>query len=187
MTKNKLAMDHQVRVAKVSISPSAFRGQGKKGLIQNTRRYLENINLNEFAKHLENGQYSDYLDQETKKLHKSVSTYSCQWGTARKGLNIFFRDVLYNSFFFKTLKLKFEYGNQMEIPLDSKTMKEIREKFTDLDLQSKKLKRPTETAIIRLTPTLSRIYQEAATAIAKISYPGYTRVDLDMEFWTKEK
>ncbi len=92
---NDIFFDHLKRQIKVSISTSAFRNQGKSGLIHHTQEYLyKGINLNDFARSLKNKNFDSYLDRQTFLLAKSARKYKCKWGTARKGLNIFFRDVL---------------------------------------------------------------------------------------------
>lgn len=188
--KNNPYSDAQrLRLAKVSISTSAFRGQGKSGLIRFTQRYLvKKVCLHEMSESLKSGSYEQYLDNETMKLKRAAASYDCQWGTARKGLNIFFRDVLYNSYFFQKLKLSFSHGHQMEIPLDSKTMRKIRSGLSELKKHDLKLVQPKRTTIIGLDKKNSKAYQEAATKIAKLNsqYAGYTRVDLDMKFWAED-
>lgn len=178
--------DHKRKLAKTSISTSAFRNQGDPGLIRLTQDYIfNNIDLEKFEKSLRAEKYKLYLDEQTKLLKRAALKRKCKWGTARKGLNIFFRDVLYNSYFFKKYSLKFEYGHQLEIPLDSKTMVKIRQKFKKNNLEKFGYILPTRSTIIGLGQSVSDIYQTAATKIAEIEYDGYTRVDLDMEFWAE--
>lgn len=184
-TSKRLFKDHVSRLVKVSISTSAFRNQGKPDLIKDTRKHIQdNVDLFKFSNALKNRRYERYLNSETDKLCKAVRSRGCRWGTARKGLNIFFRDVLYNSFFFEELGLKFEYGDQLEIPLDSKTMGKILKLYKENDF--KNLIKPSKTTIIKLNADNSKNYQIAAAQITKqISvYKGYRRVDLDMEFWS---
>lgn len=177
--------DHKRRIAKMSISTSAFRRQGKKGLIRFTQEHIySNIDLHAFATSLKKGRYETFLDKETYRLVAASKKYGCRWGTARKGLNIFFRDVLYNSFFMKELKLSLKHGWHLEIPLDSKTMGRIRQLHRETHLKGLGYAMPESTSIVALHPENSTRYQRAATAIAKIRYKKYTRVDLDMEFWT---
>ncbi|WP_041577838.1 hypothetical protein [Bdellovibrio bacteriovorus] len=183
--KTSYFKDHKRRLAKMSISTSAFRRQGKQGLIRFTQNYInERIDLHTFAKALRSGNYQKYLDKQTLLLVQAAKKYNCRWGTARKGLNIFFRDVLYNSYFINELKLNLNHGWHLEIPLDSKTMSQIRRLHKSENLQSLGFATPQTTSIIALHPENSLKYQIAATAIAKAKYQKHTRVDLDMEFWT---
>lgn len=187
--KTKIYKDHTDRLVKISISTSAFRNQGKTGLIKETRKYIKSsVKLKEFAEALRKNRYDAYLDLNTSKLCKALRKHNCRWGTARKGLNIFFRDVLYNSFFFKELKLCFEYGDQLEIPLDSKTMGKIRRLYVENNFKQFELVKPRTTTIIALDSENSRSFQKIAAEIAKRlpKYRSYRRVDLDMEFWTEE-
>jgi len=178
--------DHKRKLAKTSISTSAFRNQGESGLIRLTQDYIiKNIDLEKFEKSLRTKKYKVYLDEQTKLLKRAALNKNCKWGTARKGLNIFFRDVLYNSYFFKKYSLKFEYGHQLEIPLDSKTMIKIGQKFKKNNLKNLGYTLPLRSTIIGLSQSVSDVYQAAATKIAEIEYDGYTRVDLDMEFWAE--
>lgn len=179
--------DHQkLRLTKVSISNSAFRNQGKSGLIKAARIFIyKNIDLNEFSVSLKNKTYKRFLDSSTNKLLKSLSAYDCRWGTARKGLNIFFRDVLYNSYFYKELKLNFRYGSQLEIPLDSKTMTSLLKNYKYSNSE-KYLEKPILTSIVQLDKNNSEKFQLLAEEIAKNRYAGYSRVDLDMEYWASD-
>lgn len=179
--------NHQkLRIAKVAISTSAFRNQGSKGMIRAARQFIVRfISLDDFASSLKNNTYNAYLDKCTAKFHRSLIPFGCKWGTARKGLNIYFRDILYNSYFYEELSLHFKYGAQLEIPLDSKTMKKILEHFDQIEL-SDEFKRPRLSAIVNLDKTNTKLFQNAATEIAKRKYRGYSRVDLDMEFWSTD-
>ncbi len=42
---------------------------------------------------------------------------------------------------------------------------------------------PQKTTIVKLDQKKSKVYQLAATKIAKSEFIGYTRADLDMKFW----
>ena len=177
--------NHRInQMLKISISVSAFRNQGKTGLIAAARKYISNnVDLRDFAKALNKGKYKDYLDETTKGLHRALKGKNCRWGTARKGLNIYFRDVFYSQFFYKSLKLKDRYGWDLEIPLDNKTMARIR---MDLRELYPLVKLPKKVRIVQLTPEDSRQFQLAAHLIAKEKYQGYTRVDLDLIFWSED-
>jgi hypothetical protein len=97
--------------------------------------------------------------------------YAPYWGTARKSLNLFFRDALYNFYLRKECGLE-KFEKYMEIPLDSFVGKELREEDRGL---------PRWDAVIRLTPEVSAQFQGVASRVAKRE--GTARVHLDVLYW----
>jgi hypothetical protein len=95
------------------------------------------------------------------------------WGAARKALNLFLRDVLYNHYLSQHFRFR-RIEKWLEVPLDSYTAKGIREKYG-----SKKL--PPWKGIKYLTPEVSQAYQDAATKLASDS--KFARVHLDVLYW----
>jgi hypothetical protein len=127
-----------------------------KGYLDNIRQFLKKIDLEDFGK--ENpSQFPQMLDGLTEKLRRHMPTGARYWSTARKCLNLFFRDALYNFYLRKEYGLE-KFERYMEIPLDSNVGKKLREEDKGL---------PRRDAVIRLTPEVSAQFQEMATRIAK--------------------
>src|SRR5688572_26611004 len=98
MTETEFLLSIKKRVAQTCIGASAIRNQGEAGLIEPLRFYFQHgINLQTFFSAIEDEhQYSKYLNRHTTLVLKKLPVQS--WGAARKGLNLFFRDVVYNKF-----------------------------------------------------------------------------------------
>jgi len=183
MNKNPVIYHHQVRIANLAVSPSSFRNQGKKNTIQETRNLLYKIDLNEFKKSLEENNFATYLDETTNLiLSKLDSNLDVKWGTIRKGLNIFFRDIMYNHYLVTTLNISFSYLSQLELPLDSYTGHGVVDDIAKL--QGTKLK---WTTIKELTPEKSKQIQEYAETVSKNIHHLDAKVDLDLVYWRRSK
>jgi hypothetical protein len=141
-----------------------------KGYLDNIREFLKEIDLADIGKE-DPSQFPQVLDDLTKKLRRHMPRYAPYWGTARKCLNLFFRDALYNFYLRKEYGLK-KFEKYLEIPLDSYVGKELRKEDKVL---------PSWDAVIRLTPEVSSQFQEVATKIAKRE--GTARVHLDVVYW----
>lgn len=175
---------HQKRIATIVISSSSFRSQGPKGLISDTRLELSKIDLGQFANSLKTGGYRKYLDQMTRQVLKAVNKgQKIKWGTIRKGLNLFYRDISLSIFFQKELNLKSDYFKQLEIPLDSYSGKAISQLIAQIDSDFEKLRWST---IGNVTPEISEKYQLAAEIIAKKLFPKLQVVELDIVFWDRD-
>jgi hypothetical protein len=103
-------------------------------------------------------------------LQKELPRPAASWGLARKLLNIFIRDCVYDSY------LRRAYGLQAiesacEIPLDSITATQIRRKSPGV---------PQWRGVKYVTPEVSAQYQEAARAIAQKK--GVSTLHLDA-YW----
>jgi len=167
------------RIAQISVGPSALRNQGAKGIIDICRYYFENsIELSEFRTHLESGSYKSYLDSNTTVLLNKFPVDCKSWGAARKGLNLFFREVVYNTYLANHLQIPVNFENngkllsQLEVPLDKDVATGLRSKFPDL---------PKWKSIRSLTAEESEVFQRNAKVYAReLKVP---RVHLDLEFW----
>ena len=98
---------------------------------------------------------------------------NCQidWGVARKCLNLFFRDSLYN-FYLRTEYDLTKFEPFLEIPLD---------RFVGDALWEKDMSLPRWKTVKGLTPGDSAKFQAAALRIAELE--GTHRVHLDMVFF----
>jgi len=113
----------QHRAARVAVTASATRGQGK-GVVDCARGFLAALTLGRFGTDDERG-FVRQLDMATKDLHACLPKRAASWGLARKLLNIFLRDSLYTSYLAKAHGLA-AAERLLEIPLDSITSKRIR-------------------------------------------------------------
>ena len=97
-----------VRVASVSVSASALRGQGAKGVVAAARKSLVDVNLRSF-KGLTPSGFRRRLDAETEQVRRRLPAKARHWGAARKALNIYLRGVVYNRHlcaFYKLAKIE---------------------------------------------------------------------------------
>lgn len=169
------------RLSQTSVGASAIRNQGGAGLIQALRYYFENkIDLAEFITSLPNEQaFSQFLDVHTLYVLALFPKKAQSWGAARKGLNLFFRDVVYSKFFsdhfgIPTDFYEFnEYIKQLEVPLDKNVAFGIIKDSTE--------NVPHWISIRSLSPELSNRYQELAKAIA--DKKRIARANLDLIYW----
>jgi hypothetical protein len=104
------------------------------------------------------------------------------WGSARKFLNIFLRDCLYNYLLRESYKLS-RWEPWLEVPLDKQVAIGLRNEFErifNVDVRLD-LGLPRWHTIIDLSQTDSEIYQNMAYEIAerKHTYP----VHLDLIYW----
>jgi len=173
------------RIAQVSIGSSAIRNQGGSGLIDILRRYLEkDINPKEFFKVLKSKRlYQIFLDCHTKSILKKFPPGAKSWGAARKGLNLFLRDLVYSGYFSTKYKLPDDYSRlnefikHMEVPLDRDVVTGIQRDSNDV--------LPRWTGIKNLTPDVSKIFQQQAEVIA--SKRKTARIHLDLLYWRENK
>ncbi len=97
------------------------------------------------------------------------------WGAARKGLNLFFRDVIYNYYLRQKLDINDNshvHLQNLEVPLD---------KDVALGLKNNKSNLDKWVSIKSLTKEISDKYQNAAKEIAVEK--GVLRIHLDLEYW----
>ena len=171
------------RVAQTSVGPSAIRNQGASGLITISRNYFEkNIDLTEFRKNLTADSYADYLDKLTTDLRGRFPDGGKSWGAARKGLNLFFRDVVYNKYLADLLDIPGDYKENLkalinlEVPLDRDVATGLNKTFDDL---------PRWTTIKDLNEKQSKFFQNKALIHA--DKKGIARIHLDLEFWRSDR
>jgi hypothetical protein len=96
------------------------------------------------------------LEAATRQLQAALPRRAASWGVARKLLNIFLRDCLYNTYLTKAYGLK-RAERYFEVPLDSITAGHLRDKVPEL---------PRWRGVKYLTPEVSAAYQTAAQFIA---------------------
>ena len=181
LSKDLIKAIHR-RVAQVSIGPSSLRNQGAPGVVDHCRNYFETkIPLESFANALKDkGAYAKWLNRHTLALRDTLPEAAGHWGAARKGLNLFLRDVCYNTVLAEHIGIPgniraFNAAIQwLEVPLDKDVAKGIQAKYPHL---------PRWTGIRHVTPEESKQYQKAALDWADKQHT--VRVHLDLALWRK--
>ena len=180
MTEKEFIDRIKKRLSIIAVGASALRNQGAPGIVEKSRNYFYGISLDEYFKKLPHqDKYSKFLDDHTTQLVKTYPKDGKSWGAARKGLNLFFREVAYNKFFSDHYKLPTEYikfneaVKHLEVPLDKDVAKGI---YND-----KKGILPKWTSIKKLTKEDSDLYQKEALNIAQKARTA--RINLDIKYW----
>jgi hypothetical protein len=161
----------QKRVAETAVGPSALRNQGNEGVVSQTREHLKTLDLATFVKPSER-RFRAVLDRETEALRRSLPARAKHWGTARKALNLFLRDVLYHRYLCDHYRFS-RIEDWLEVPLDSNVAEGLAEAYLD-DL-------PPWPGIKYLRANQSLIYQQAARRVALSA--DISPVHLDVYWW----
>jgi hypothetical protein len=158
----------QKRVANGAVGPSTIRGMAPAGTAEIIKDYLQKVKISSFRADSESG-FTRKLDAATEKLLAALPPDAKHWGMARKCVNIFLRDCLYNRYLCNYYKLQ-HMEEWLEIPLDSHVGKGLILHCQNLDL-------PPWGRVISLSREHSRHYQQAALSLAKEK--GVARIHLD--------
>jgi hypothetical protein len=161
----------QRMVAFTAVGPSAVRGQGK-GVLRASQDFCSHIALGRVSKSSAKA-YQLWLDRQTELLLNILPIKNRPWGAARKAINLFLRDALYNKYLSKRFNLQ-SIEAWFEIPLDSAVAK-------GLKLRSNRGELPGWPGLKNLRPNISESFQIFASkqALSK----GIARVHLDMYLW----
>jgi hypothetical protein len=116
MKKEDLKLLHH-RIAHFALGPSTLWNQGAKGVLKKAREHLKGVHLKYFSKKTCD-EFRRALDKETERLRKNLPKGAQNWGAARKALNIFLRDVLYNYHLSTEYRLR-PIEKWLEVPLES--------------------------------------------------------------------
>jgi hypothetical protein len=162
----------QTRVARVAISASTARGR-PSGTVPAAREFLAAINLQSFAQ-LQERAFARRLDRLTATLCAVLPDQSASWGFARKFLNIFLRDSLYDAHLSRTFRLA-RIERWLEVPLDGDVGRSLLAEPEGASL-------PRWTAIYKLDPATHLAYQQVASRVA--ARKGIARVHLDLLYWS---
>ena len=174
------------RIAQTTISAQAMRKQGPPKMVEVCRHYLEmEISIEEFFECLPDEElYLKFLDRHTDRLRKSFPLGGRQnWGAARKAINLFLREIVYNNYFAILYKLPVSYHRNnlhirnLEVPLDSHVAKGIIKDAKKTDLKWISIK--------SLDKNKSTTFQAQAQAIAKKE--NIARIYLDIKYWRSEQ
>ena len=158
------------RLAETAVGASALRSQGAKGVIAAAREHLRSLNLKDFT---DADTFRQRLDVETDGMLARFPDGCNSWGGARKALNLFLRDVLYNRYTAAAYDFN-AVEPLMEVPLDHDVAQRLRKEPEGVDL-------PGWPRLIRLTPSVSDEYQDVALAVAERC--GLCRVHIDLLYW----
>ncbi len=161
----------QRKVAFTAVGPSALRGQGK-GVLRTSQDFLAQISLTRVPKSSAK-RYQLWLDRQTELLLNILPIKNRPWGAARKAINLFLRDALYNKYLSKQFKLQ-SIETWLEVPLDSAVAK-------GLKLHSNRGELPRWPGLKNLKPNISEGFQVFASKQAILK--GIARVHLDMYLW----
>jgi hypothetical protein len=168
----------QRRIAQITIGPSVVRGSGTKGVSEPARSLLAALDLRKFAAASESA-FGQALDTATEDLRQSVPRGAQSLGLARKCVNLFLREDLYNVYLLN------EYGlaraeQWYEIPLDSYVAEGLIKKAASEKPQPHSL--PRWRGLKYLEQADSKHYQEYASDRARREgLPA--RVHLDLDLW----
>ena len=147
------------------------------GTLEIIREFLKKIDLAKISKKGP-AQFPQVLNQLTEQLRREMPKGGRHWGMARKCLNLFFRDAVYNFYLRKEYHLaKFE--KVLEIPLDSYVGHALRRQARDEGRDV-----PPWRTVKGLTPEASAKFQAFALEIAKRRRTK--RVHLDVFYWRAE-
>jgi hypothetical protein len=165
---DKFIKHMQRRVAETCIGASSLRNQGSAGVLKSAREYFAELRLNKFSE-LSEHQFSIVLNRETNRLRERLPANAQNWGTARKAINLFLRDALYNRYLSKHYSMV-PMERFLEVPLDKYVATAL------LDLDGADL--PKWKGIKFLSEGNSHLYQAEAHRYAKEK--GTYRVHLDL-------
>lgn len=165
----------QRRTGVTAVGPSALRGQGK-GVLKATQEYLSCIDLSRIPTSTRD-EYADWLDEHTNSLLEKLPISNRPWGAARKAINLFMRDVLYNQYLNKHYGIE-KLESLMEIPLDSAVVKGLKR-------HAGRGRLPRWTGLKSLNPDVSAKFQEYATEYARAK--NIARVHLDVYLWIENR
>ena len=156
----------QRREAFAAILPSTVRNPGASGVVEAARKFLSQMDLRPFGTKSK-AAFTASLEKETEALQKALPKKASTWGLARKALNIFLRNCLYNHYLRTTFHL--DHAEPFfELPLDSLVAKALRDRDEHL---------PSWRGVKRLEPCDSAKFQTYAARLARPK--GYARVHLD--------
>lgn len=162
----------QWHVARLSIIASAARNQGAPGVVSAARCFVADLPLHPFGTKLEPA-FVNALEGSTEQLRRALPRGAKRWGVARKLLNIFLRNALYNHYLNQAYSLD-QAEPWFEVPLDSIVAKELRRLLGSTPLTKWR-------GVQHVTPTVSRQYQQAIRQLA--ADKGIAPIHLDTYWW----
>ncbi len=165
----------QHKVAVTAVGPSVLRGQGK-GVLKASQRFLASVSLARLPNSSAT-RFRDWLDRQTESLLDQLPIHGRPWGAARKAINLFLRDTLYNQY----LSRRFGIGNSeawLEVQLDSAVAR-------GLKAEAGRGVLPQWPGLKNLKPDVSDEFQTFASKHAHTL--GVERVHLDIYLWLEHR
>ena len=163
------------RIAVTAVGPSALRGQGK-GVLSAAQCYLSRINLSQLPSSSQK-EFLRWLDVQTAALLRQLPVSEKPWGAARKAINLFLRDLLYNRYLCQHFVMQ-RLEPWLEIPLD-------RTVATGLRREAAREQLPFWPGLKHLRPNVSKRFQDFASELAKRKC--LDRVHLDVYLWLENR
>ena len=160
------------RNASTSVGASTARNMGT-GTVKAARVFLRNLDLLRFVTESEVA-FLRSLDLSTVECSRELPCKS--WGAARKFLNIFLRDAMYNRFLCDHFGLAI-IEDFLEVPLDKSVALGLHGEPGGESL-------PAWRTVVGLTPADSATYQAFARRIALEK--GFARVHLDLCYYRRD-
>jgi hypothetical protein len=160
------------RTAEAALGPSTVRNQGAPGVLKAARGALKRVRLDRY-RIPSSARFGELLERDTELVRRRLPRGAQHWGTARKCLNLFLRDILYNRFLCERFHFA-ELEPWLEVPLDSHVARGLLESEQGCRL-------PRWKTIKTLNQVESQQYQMVGRQIAK-DLKTHT-VYLDLIFW----
>lgn len=166
-------LQHQVAVT--AVGPSALRGQGK-GVLGVSQDFLAQLSLARLPK--SNAKcFRAWLDRQSEALLDVLPVEKRPWGAARKAINLFLRDALYNQYLCSHFELQL-VEPWLEVPLDSAVARGLKS-------HEKRGELPQWPGLKNLQPNVSDRFQDFAAYRAE--QEGIARVHLDIYLWLENR
>jgi hypothetical protein len=165
----------QSRIARGAVGATAVRGRGNAGTVHAARAFLRKVNLKTFSTS-QPTKFAAALNRTTDALRASLPNTARHWGVARKVLNLFLRDCLYNKYLNEAYSLD-RASRLLELPLDSYTGKAL------VDLARGTL--PRWPGVKHVTTETSAAFQLVAALEGKRR--ELDRVHLDGLWWSVDR
>lgn len=172
MTHDDFIRDVQRFTAISAVGVSALRRQGV-GVIGHIQRYLGTLDLSGLDACLNQTDFGAWLDRTTTETMDGEDGPEVRWGAARKALNLFLRDALYNKYLAGRYDLD-HVEHWLEVPLDSIVAQHLKR-----DAGRGRL--PVWPGLKHLTKQQSDQFQNHAAVLAHRN--GVARVHLDIGTW----
>jgi hypothetical protein len=164
----------QKHIAQISANSSSLRNPGASGAVAAAQQFLISFDI-AAAVTADAAIFRQRLDDATDILTGLFPDGARHWGRARKVINIFLRDSLYNRYLADHYHLD-SIASFLEVPLDGDVAANLQHYATQ---NNKALTKWPQ--IKGLTPTISDEYQSIATGAAR-DYE-IDRAHLDLMWW----
>jgi len=165
----------QSKVAISAVGPSALRGQGA-GVLRTSQDFLARMRLERIPRSSAK-EFRLWLNRQTNRLLRKLPVENRPWGAARKAINLFLRDALYNKYLCERYRLQ-RLEKWLEIPLDKAVGKGLEAGDGGNAL-------PEWPGLKNLSPAASAAFQAFASKQARLE--RVARVHLDVFLWVDNR